>query len=139
MTIGVRFPDDFRQFLEWMNGTDLPTLNVYGSSGEPLRESVGVYAYPRDIKHVRLLMEEVQRTWGNLRITMAEDGFQLSETAKAVPLYAHRYVLCDLDPSSSTVLSIYDSTDAIVYGHSLQEYLEREFLEKPPAINRNLL
>ena len=31
-----------------MNGTDQETLNVYGSSGEPSRRSVGVYAYPRD-------------------------------------------------------------------------------------------
>jgi hypothetical protein len=31
-----------------MNGTDQETLNVYGSSGEPSRRSVGVYAYPGD-------------------------------------------------------------------------------------------
>jgi hypothetical protein len=41
--LGVRFPRDFQTFLRSMNGNDLPTLNIYGSCGEPPRESVGVY------------------------------------------------------------------------------------------------
>jgi hypothetical protein len=40
----VRFNNDLRAFLRAMNGTDLPTLNVYGSCGEPHGKSVGVYS-----------------------------------------------------------------------------------------------
>jgi hypothetical protein len=44
--VGFRFPPDVRELLREMNGTDLPTLDVYGKSGEPARESVGVCAFP---------------------------------------------------------------------------------------------
>jgi hypothetical protein len=33
--LDARFPNDFRAFLRFANGTDRETLNVYGSSGEP--------------------------------------------------------------------------------------------------------
>jgi len=49
----VRFPHDFKTLLREMNGTDLSTLNVYASSGEARRESVGIYSYPRDIEIVK--------------------------------------------------------------------------------------
>jgi len=39
--LSVRFPHDFKAFVREMNGTDLATVNVYGSCGEPQRESVG--------------------------------------------------------------------------------------------------
>jgi hypothetical protein len=45
-----KFPHDFKAFLQAMNGTDLPTLNVYGYCGELPRNSVGVYSYPRDVE-----------------------------------------------------------------------------------------
>lgn len=35
--LNTKFPLDFRAFLRALNGTDLPTLNVYGSCGEPPR------------------------------------------------------------------------------------------------------
>jgi hypothetical protein len=57
-----------------MNGTDLPTLNVYASCGEPPREWVGVYSYPRDLEIVRRLSEEVGRDRVGLTKTMAEEG-----------------------------------------------------------------
>src|SRR5579864_9330963 len=56
--LGTRFPHDFRSFLLAMNGTDLPTLNVYGSCGEPPREGIGVYSYPRDLETVKRLGQE---------------------------------------------------------------------------------
>jgi transposase-like protein len=44
-------------------------------------------------------------------------------------LYFHRYLVCTTDLNSSVVLSIVvNATDAIVYGNSLKEYLEKEFL-----------
>lgn len=42
-----------------MNGTDLPTLNVYASSVPP-GQSPGVYSYPRDVEVVKRLIEVVQ-------------------------------------------------------------------------------
>jgi hypothetical protein len=37
----IRFPNDFKAFLRFANGTDLPMLNVYGQCGYPHRQSVG--------------------------------------------------------------------------------------------------
>ena len=84
--------------------------------------------YPRDVELVQRLISKVNDNRDTLKATLAEEGFTLSEAAKLMPFFAHRFVVCDEDPESSVVLSIWDSEDAIVYGNSLQEYLEREFL-----------
>jgi hypothetical protein len=126
-TLSVQFPHDFKAFLRAMNGTDLPTLNVYGYCGEPTRESVGAYSYPRDLELVQRLMNDV-RDRQTLTTTMAEEGFNLPLSANLVPIYGHRYIVCTSDPDSSAVLSIDGNDDAIVYGTSLRAYLEREFL-----------
>jgi hypothetical protein len=126
--LGVRFPDDFRSFLRAMNGTDIPTLNTYGYNGEPARQSVGVYSYPRDIEVVKRRMGEVSEWRPELAASMAEQGFDLAADADLAPIYIHRFVVCTSDLSRSPVLSINDGSDAIVYGNSLKEYLENEFL-----------
>lgn len=126
--LSIRFPNDFRAFLRVMNGTDLPTLNIYGSCGETPRESIGVYSYPRDIKIVEQRIEDIHTWRPELERTMAEQSFQLRSDAALMPIYIHRYVVCGSDLGESPVLSIHGATDAIVYGHSLGEYLEKEFV-----------
>ena len=127
--LGVKFPDDFRVFLREMNGTDLPTLNIYGYCGEPPRTSVGVYPYPRDLEFVQQLIEDVRESREEIAADLESQGFALSEEANLVPIFSHRYVVCAVDPSDCAVLSIVvHDVDAIVYGSSLQEYLEKEFL-----------
>jgi hypothetical protein len=127
-SVGVRFPNDFRTFLSKMNGTDLPTLNVFGDSGRPDKHWAGVYAYPRDLQLVKDLISQVRQGRDQLQVTMEEQGFTIPSQCDFVPIYAHRYVLCTENASESTVLSIHDSTDAIVCGATLAEYLQREFL-----------
>ena len=129
-TLGVRFPYDFRAFLGAMNGTDLPTLNIYGYRPEPPHTSVGVYSYPRDVELIKHLMKEVRENRNALTATMAEQGFDLPIAANPVPICGNRYLLCTSDLDSSVVLSIHSGEDAIMYGTSLQEYLQREFLSE---------
>ncbi len=127
--LSVRFPRDFKAFLREMNGTDLATLNVYGSCGEPQRESVGVYSYPRDIEPVKARIEHIRANRAEIAADLAGQGFELPAEASLVPVYFHRYLVCTTDLNSSVVLSIVvNATDAIVYGNSLKEYLEKEFL-----------
>ena len=112
-----------------MNGTDLATLNVYGSCGEPQRESVGVYSYPRDIEAVKARIEHIRANRAEIAADLAGQGFELPAEAGLVPVYIHRYLVCTTDLNSSVVLSIVvNATDAIVYGNSLRGYLEKEFL-----------
>lgn len=89
---------------------------------------MGVYSYPRDLDIVNQLIEEVGRERAELNITLSEQGFELPAEAKLVPIYGHRYLVCTSDPKNSVVLSIDGGDDAIVYGNSLKEYFEREFL-----------
>ena len=123
----ARFPNDFRLMLKVMNGTDIPTLNVYGSCGDPCRTGAGVYSYPRDLEEVRERMHCVQRHLKEIKESLQEDGYELQKEAVLVPVYGHRFIVCGQNPAESVVLSICD-TDAIVYATTLQEYLQQEFL-----------
>ena len=126
----ICFPNDFKVFLSSMNGTSPPTVNIHGSSEEPPSLSVGVYSYPDDLEIVQaqiaLITDKMDRK--TLAATLAEEGFYLPEDANLMPIFEHRYIVCIPLQDSSTVLSIWDENDAIVYGRSLQEYLEEEFL-----------
>jgi len=129
-SLGVLFPVDFKAFLREMNGTDLPTLNVYGSCGEPHRYSVGVYSYPRDAEAVKQRIKDIDTSRTEIASDLAAQGFELLPEANLVPVFAHRYIVCSSNLDSSVVLSIIaHATDAIVYANSLREYLEKEFLE----------
>lgn len=125
--LGVRFPESFRCMLSVMNGTDLPTINLYGSSGEEPREWVGVYSYPRDLEVVRGYVAWVQEERAEVADVLADQDFVLPPEAGLVPVYAHRYLVCGADPLDGPVLSIH-GTDAIVYGEDLLTYLQIEFL-----------
>jgi hypothetical protein len=122
----VRFPHDFKALLRAMNGTDLPTLNIYGSSGEPPQYSVGVYSYARDMEIIQRRVESVRQDRSEIAVVLAEQGFALSPEARLMPIFSHRYVVCETNLDSSVVLSIHGA-DAIVYGNNLQEYLTKEF------------
>jgi hypothetical protein len=77
---------------------------------------------------VRRLVRDVNNNRAELTTTMAQEGFDLQPAAALVPIYGHRYLVCTPSLDSSVVLSIDGSDDAIVYGNSLKEYLEMEFL-----------
>ncbi len=126
--LDVRFPNDFEHMLHIINGTDLPTLNVYGSSGEPPRTYVGVYSYPRDLSIVQQMRQDIGRDRDEIAAVLSDQGFDLESTAGLVAIFSHRYIVCGTDPDKSVVLSIV-GTDAIVYGDSLRTYLQKEFLQ----------
>jgi hypothetical protein len=128
MALESRFPLDFKTFLEAMNGTDLPTINVYASGGEPHQHSTGVYSYPRDLAVVKERIEMAEERRVEIVAALADQGFDLLGQARLVPIFGHRYVVCEADPERCVVLSVH-GTDAIVYGNSLQEYLAAEFLK----------
>jgi hypothetical protein len=129
--LGVHFPYDFRAFLRAMNGTDLPTLNIYGYRPEPPHTSAGVYSYPRDIELIKELIEEVLEYRDALTTTLAAENFDLTTAISLVPVYEHRYLVCTAALSGSVVLSLNSVEEAAVYATSLQEYLQREFILDP--------
>lgn len=124
--LGFSFSPDIRLFLVHLNGTDKPTLNVYGNCGEPHREGVGVYSYPKDFAQVKERLSDVAEDWSDLGSLLAEVGLG-KKTANLLPFYSHRYAVCGNDFPGTPVLSIHGS-DAIVYGRDFREYLQKEFL-----------
>ena len=130
-TVGFQFSEDLRTFLLEMNGTDLPSVNIFGSSGLPQATSVGVYSFPNDIDFVKSRMEDVRLWRSQIAADLAQQNFDLPDSANLLPIYGHRYVLCTAGADSTLVLSILaqEQPDAIVYANSLQEYLEKEFME----------
>jgi hypothetical protein len=87
---------------------------------------VGVYAYPRDLNHVRDLMGDVHRNRDGIVEQLQSEGFHLSSQANLLPIYGHRFVVCDPEHTNSTVLSIVcNDVDAVVYADSLRAYLIR--------------
>jgi hypothetical protein len=130
VALGASFHPDFKTFLRCMNGTDIPAIDVRGSSGEPPRFAPGFYSYPRDLELIKKRIENVSTDKIQLSATLEEQGFHLPDDAKFIPIYSHRYLVCSPSIESSPVLSIWDASDAIVYGRSLLEYLEKEVLSE---------
>jgi hypothetical protein len=128
-SLQIDFPADLRAFLTKLNGTDLPTINVYGESGIPHLESVGVYSYPRDLAIVKERIGTLSAGWEVLLQSLGKDGLKLPNDVHFVPFYQHRYVVCLSDRTHSEVVSV-AGEDAIVYGWSLEEYLMKEFLSE---------
>lgn len=126
------FPPNFRTFLRAMNGTDMATVNVYGSCGEPHRESVGVYCYPTDIEVVKQRIEHISSSRAEITADLAEQGFGLPRDANLVRVFAHRYMVCssNLDSSLGSVYCCSRRRCNRVCD-SLKEYLEENSLKQP--------
>lgn len=127
LVLGVQFPYDFKRMLHFMNGTDLQTVNMYGSSGEPQRTFAGIYSYPRDLPIVQDKIQEVDKDRSEITAVLRDQGINLEPTENLVPIFAQRFIVCGLDLYKSVVLSIM-GTDAIIYGDTLKTYLQKEFL-----------
>lgn len=131
--LGTKFPLDFRTFLRAMNGTDSPTMNVYGSSGTAPLQSVGVYSYPRDSEVVKQLIGILEGNRHAIALDLASQGFHLPAQASLVPICGHRYVVCTRNLNTSVVLSVVvHDVDATVYANSLREYLQKDFMGLSP-------
>jgi hypothetical protein len=114
--LDTSFHLDFKTFLKCMNGTDLPVIDVRGTSGEPPRFGPGFYSYPRDLEVVKNRMEVARADKAQLAVTLEEQGFHLAGNTKLIPIYSHRYVVCSPGADDSLVVSIWNACDAIVYG-----------------------
>ena len=122
--LGAGFPTDFVNMLSIMNGTTTPNTDYSRTQSLRFRD---VYAYPRDLEVVKAYIEILKPDLSEIVAVLAEQGYNLEKTAKLLPIFSHRYLVCDENRESSVVLSIV-GTDAIVYGEALIEYLQAEFL-----------
>jgi hypothetical protein len=85
--LGVNFPHDFKALLQknernrFADGKCVRRL-----CGEPRRQSVGVYSYPRDLKLIKQRIEHIRASGAEIVADLAGQGFELPPMAKLVPV-----------------------------------------------------
>lgn len=115
-SLGFRFPEVYRRFLENMNGTAPAAVNIFGYCGHPHAYFPGYYSYPRDMKMVRAKIAWIYESFG---ITAAE--VERRRYPHIVPLTEHRFLVADRC-ESNPVLSMYGN-DVVQYARSLEAFL----------------
>lgn len=114
--LAFRFPEALRVFLRYMNGTDRETVNVYADGGEPYRNGVGYYSFPRDLEAVK---EKIRWICDSFEI---DEGYvHENDIPHILPLVAHRFLVADRC-KTHPVLSMY-GTDVIPYARDLRTFL----------------
>ncbi len=102
-----------------MNGTDIPTLNIYARCGEPPRTAAGFYGYPQDLPKV---MDMIAWIYEECEITPAK--IDTEGIPHIIPIIGHRFLVVDRYPTNP-VLSMYGN-DIIPYAHNLMNFLVDE-------------
>ncbi len=117
--IGFAFPEIFKQYLQTMNGTDTPALNIYGRCGEPPRNAPGFYAYPKDLAKVREMIQWIYESGQVTPVQVEEETIP-----HIMPIIGHRFLVVDRNPGNP-VLSMYGD-DIIPYSANLMNFLVDE-------------
>jgi hypothetical protein len=124
---GLRFPPDYRLFLQTLHSTTPWMRGGTYVDGEHVEayEAPGFY----DWRHDDLQIREAMAVVANVMTELPFDAQAWQQTwlhsdpkPILIPIFGHRYVVAD---DTQWILSIVES-DAIVYGESLRDYLLRE-------------
>ena len=120
--MGFSFPEVYKLFLKHMNGTDIPTINIYGQSGEPYQYAFGYYSYPRDLSTVKEQIEWIYEEFG-----VTPEFIDKNRIPRIMPIVGHRFLVMD-HCAGAPVLSMY-GRDTIYYGRSLESFLIDDIFE----------
>lgn len=123
---GFTFPDEYRSMLSVLNGFALDSINT-NCQEENESYSRNCYKYPDDFERVRWLKEEIDEYRKFVNEVLFGQGFPSDEIEGFVPLYGHRALVVFKNKELSPVISIVGN-DVVIYGKSLELYLENEFL-----------
>ncbi len=114
--IGFSFSENYKIYLRHMNGTDTPTINVYGLCGEPYRYSPGYYSYPRDLEAVKDKIKWIHEEFG-----VTPELIEEKQIPRIMPLVSHRFLVVDRC-AENPILSI-QGRDSIFFASSLESFL----------------
>lgn len=114
--MGFSFPEIYKLYLKNMNGTDIPTINVYGECGEPYRYASGYYSYPRDLGVVKGTIKWIHDDFG-----VKPEFIEENNIPHIMPIVSHRFLVVDRC-AENPVLSMY-GRDSILYAPSLAGFL----------------
>lgn len=124
-TFGFKFPHDYYEMLQVINGHDLPQIYIDPDGEEPTTYSRSCYQYPNDIEEVAWLVNQAKTYTKELKRCLDKGGFDSSTLQGVIPLYSHRALVVLEDKSKSPVVSIFGN-DIIIYGATLLEYWKKE-------------
>lgn len=120
--MGCPFPEIYKLYLRHMNGTDKPTINVYGDCGEPYRYASGYYSYPRDLDDVRDTIKWIHDDFG-----ITPESIENHKIPRIMPIVSHRFLVMDRC-AGNPVLSMY-GRDSIFYAPSLETFLVNDIFK----------
>lgn len=111
---------DLLDLLLLTQGHDVPQINVQVEGDRKY-----AYTWKLNINYIRESWNaELQSLKNRGEIQAIEDIVQT--TFVILPIFGHRYIV--ITENSLIVYSIWNKDDIIIYGDSLQEYLQHEFL-----------
>lgn len=124
------FPEIYKIYLRHLNGTDKPSVNVYGYSGTRA-ETPNYYSFPRDLVIVK---DKIK--WIYEEFTVDEKDIKRDNIPHIIPIIGHRFLIAD-NCDENPVLSIY-GRDAILYAPNLQSFLVADIFEAHSCMPNNL-
>jgi hypothetical protein len=142
----LRFPPDYRLFLQVLHSVDRPLVGARYADGTTMtpRLAPSFYNWQTDTEAIERAYEwlveglffDVQhnnlwpQNWGAKPLTPEAQEARVRELVNAapklIPVFTHRYLLAEPCDTGNPVLSIYQS-DLIVYGDDLYSYFLEEF------------
>jgi hypothetical protein len=120
--LGFTFPEIYKFFLSYMNGTDKPAVNYCGYSGTAAYAS-NYYSFPKDLEIVK---DKIK--WIYEEFTVGEEDIRREKIPHIIPIVGHRFLIAD-NCAETPVLSIH-GRDAVLYAPSLQSFLIADIFEK---------
>ncbi len=127
--LGFNFPEEIRHFLLSTNGLDREQINMNASDKK--QEFQNQWNLTNIERGQKELIEKNQneKTFKIIKEENIIPGIDL-KTHSLLPIYGHRFAVCNKEkPEYCQIISIHGD-DIIMYGESLKEYLEKEFLKQ---------
>ena len=104
-----------------MNGVDLPSVNIYGNSGEEKTYNQSFYSYPRDVEKIKQMID-----WIHEANNVSDNKLEENGISKIFPIYSHRFMLTDTN--ENTILSMYGN-DIIFCADNISKLLGKEIFD----------
>jgi hypothetical protein len=120
--MGLSFPEIYKLYLRHMNGTDKPTINVYGECGEPYRYASGYYSYPRDLDDMKDTIKWIYDDFG-----ATPEFVEANKIPRIMPIVSHRFLVMDRC-AENPVLSMF-GRDTIFYAPSLESFMVNDIFK----------
>jgi hypothetical protein len=137
----LRFPPDYRLFLQVLHSVDQPQVGASYKDGKSLTPitAPSFFHWQRDRETIQAAEEwlveglyfDVQQntlwpqSWGVKPVTAEAQEARVRELVRAapklIPIFGHRYLLADPCEAGNPILSIYQS-DMVIYGVDLRHY-----------------